>query len=87
MIQVLFLSGPFVASLIWPIVCGLYWESVSVKGVNSAIIIASVVGVVIYFTIGWFVATLASAAISFIITIGMTKLAPEAYDWNRLQEA
>ena len=87
LIQVLFLSGPFVASLIWPIVCGLYWESVSVKGVNSAIIIASAVGVVIYFTIGWFVATLASAAISFIITIGMTKLAPEAYDWNRLQEA
>lgn len=87
LIEVLFMSGPFVASLIWPIVCGLYWQTVNRNGVIAAILIASLTGIVVYFTVGWFVATLASAAVSFVITLGSTYAAPQTYDWNRLQEA
>lgn len=86
LIQVLFMSGPFVASLIWPIVCGLYWTSVNRTGVIAAIVVSSLTGLYVYFAVGWFVATLVAAAVSFIITIGSTMLAPQTYDWKRLQE-
>lgn len=86
LIKVLFLSGPLVASLIFPIVCGLYWRSVSVKGVNLAVLLGSIVGLVCYFQIGWFIASLVSASVSFLITIVSTKYYPETFDWNKFSE-
>lgn len=85
LIQVLFLSGPFVASLIFPIVCGLYWKSVNIKGVNVAVLIGSAIGLIFYFQIGWFIASLASAFVSFVITMTTTKLCPNEYNWNTLR--
>lgn len=86
LIKVLFLSGPLVASLIFPIVCGLYWKSVSVKGVNTAVILGSVIGIICYFQIGWFIASLISALVSFVITILSTKFFPDIFDWEKFKE-
>ena len=86
LIKVLFLSGPLVASLIFPIVCGLYWKSVSKIGVNLAIVLGSSLGIFFYFEIGWFIASLLSAFISFLITVISTKLFPDNFDWKKLKE-
>ena len=51
LIKVLFLSGPLVASMIFPIVCGLYFKTVNIKGVNFAIILGSAMGLICYYQI------------------------------------
>lgn len=86
LIKVLFLSGPLVASMIFPIVCGLYFKTVNTKGVNFAIILGSAIGLISYYQIGWFVASLASALVSFFITLLTTKFFPNSFDWENFKE-
>lgn len=86
LIQVLFLSGPLVASMIFPIVCGLYWKTVNRNGINLAILVGSAIGLICYFEIGWYIASLVSAATSCIITLVSCKLFPKDFNWDELKE-
>lgn len=68
-INALFISGPLVGSLIWPVIAGLYWEKINQRIVIFGILAGSIAGVTAYFTIGWFTATLIGAGVSMLFTI------------------
>jgi len=75
-IEALFISGPLVASLIWPVIAGLFWKKLNRPLVLTGIIAGCVLGVVAYFTLGWFTASLVGAAVSMLFTIAARYLAP-----------
>jgi Na+/proline symporter len=68
-INVLFLSGPLVGSLIWPVIAGLFWKKLRRSLVLAGVILGSCLGVVAYFQLGWFTASLVGAGVSMIFTI------------------
>ena len=85
LLPLLFLSGPFVASAIWPVIAGLYWERASSHGAVAAMILGSITGVFVYYMIGWFAASLVAAAVSAAITIASRYVAPDTpFDWKKL---
>tara|TARA_R110002096_G_scaffold4501_29_gene21250 strand:+ start:2237 stop:3673 length:1437 start_codon:yes stop_codon:yes gene_type:complete len=75
-INALFISGPLVASLIWPVIAGLYWSQINRPIVIAGILAGSILGVVAYFTLGWFTASLVGAGISMIFTISARYIRP-----------
>ncbi len=83
---VLFFAGPMVGSTIWPVAAGLFWKDANPTGVVWAMIAGTVLGLVTYFQIGWFAASLVGAAVSMLIVILSTKLAPVRFDWKNLNE-
>ena len=88
LLTVLFLSGPLVASAIWPVIAGLYWERTNRQSVVLAMILGSGVGLVAYFLIGLYTASLISAALSMATVVIGTRLFPEpVFDWNQLNES
>ncbi len=85
--MVLFLSGPLVASAIFPVICGLFWKRANRYGAILAMLIGSVVGVTAYFLIGWYAASLISAIVS-VATVALSSLLfPENFAWKTLNEA
>lgn len=86
LITILFLSGPLVASTIWPIVSGLYFPKTSRAGATAAMLLGSVLGLIAYYQIGWFTASLISAAVSMITVLVSTALRPDPFDWKTLNE-
>jgi len=68
-IEVLFISGPLVGSLIWPVIAGLYWKSLNRPLALLGIILGSALGITAYFTLGWYTASLVGAGVSMIFTI------------------
>jgi len=84
--QVLFLSGPLVASVIWPVVAGLYWKKVNRIAVICAMLAGSAAGLYTYFNVGWFTASLVSAAVSMVIVF-TGRLFPQEFDWKQLDES
>ena len=78
---VLFFAGPMVGSCIWPIVGGLYFRSASPMAACLAMISGTVLGLVAYFTIGWFVASLVGAAVSGVVFGLCIWLAPDDFDF------
>jgi Na+/proline symporter len=80
----LFISGPLVASVIWPVMAGLYWEKLNRKFVIAAMLLGSASGLIAYFQIGWFVASLISVAVSMLLTIAGRFIAPQDFDWKKL---
>lgn len=82
--QVLFLSGPLVASVIWPVIAGLYWQRVNRAFVVAALLAGSAAGLFAYFTIGWFTASLISVFVSMLITIAGRFFGAESFDWKSL---
>ncbi|MCB0279153.1 MAG: sodium:solute symporter family protein [Calditrichaeota bacterium] len=83
---VLFFAGPLVASTIWPIITGLYWKTVNRSGAFAAMLCGSLVGLIAYFELGWYTASLISAAVSMLVTLISTKLKPEDFNWTNLKE-
>ena len=84
---VLFFAGPMVGSTIWPIVTGLYWKKANHHGAFWGMLIGSVVGLISYFTLGWYTASLIGTAVSMIIVLIATMIAPRSFDWKRLNES
>ncbi len=84
--QVLFLSGPLVASAIWPVLAGLYWRKTNRTGALLAMLSGSAAGLVAYYTLGWYTASLISALVSLVVVVSSTALAPQSYDWADLNE-
>ncbi|MCB1198952.1 MAG: urea transporter, partial [Deltaproteobacteria bacterium] len=83
---VLFFAGPLVGSMIWPIITGLYWKRANQKGAISAMVLGSITGLICYFQIGWYVATLIATFVSMVCVLLFTYLSKSAFDWNILQE-
>jgi Na+/pantothenate symporter len=84
--QALFISGPLVASVIWPIITGLYWRHSNKWFVIAAMLLGTGVGLWSYFAIGWFVGTLVSATVSMLVTVVGAWLFPQDFDWSKLNE-
>jgi len=84
---VLFFAGPMVASTIYPIVTGLFWKRASAMGALWAMALGSVIGLIAYFQLGWYTASLIGATVSILVTTAFAKWQPENFDWNRLDES
>ena len=83
--ELLYFTGAFVASTIWPIVAGLYWQKTNRTGVALAMFLGTLIGLYSYFAIGFYVAALIGAAVSMVIVIVSTCLWPQSFDWQDLQ--
>lgn len=84
--DVLFFAGPMVASTIWPIAAGLYWRKVPATGALIAMFAGSLIGLVSYFTIGWYTASMIGAAVSMVVVVLSTWIQPQPFHWDHLQE-
>ena len=82
--ELLYFTGAFVASAIWPIVAGLYWRRANPAGAALSMILGSVLGLVSYFAIGFYVAALVGAAVSLVVMVVSTWLWPRPFAWERL---
>ncbi|TIX49706.1 sodium:solute symporter family transporter [Alteraurantiacibacter aquimixticola] len=84
--SVLFFAGPLVGAMIWPIVTGLYWRRASSVGAIGGMLLGGGVGLISYFTIGWFVASTIGTAVSMVWVLGAAWLSKDRFDWNLLKE-
>ncbi|MDT8383134.1 MAG: sodium:solute symporter family protein [Gammaproteobacteria bacterium] len=82
--ELLYFTGAFVASTIWPIAAGLFWRRVNPGGAALAMVAGTVIGLAGYFLIGFYVAALISAAVSMSVVLLTTWLRPHEFDWDRL---
>jgi len=83
--ELLYFTGAFVASTIWPILAGLYWKNTNALGATLAMVLGTGLGLASYFAIGFYVAALVGASVSMMIVILTTWLAPQEFDWNKLR--
>lgn len=84
--EVLFFAGPMVGSCIWPVIGGLYFRSPSPIAACSSMVLGSCCGLIAYFAIGWFVASLIGAAVSGVIFGLLTWLKPVDFHFSKLAE-
>lgn len=84
--ELLYFTGAFVASTIWPIAAGLYWQKVNATGASLAMLFGTVIGLTCYFLIGFYVAALVSAAISMTIVLLSGWFWPADFNWKALHE-
>ncbi|MCW9030161.1 MAG: sodium:solute symporter family protein [Gammaproteobacteria bacterium] len=84
--SMLYFTGAFVASTIWPIIAGLYLKKASSSGAIIAMLSGTVLGLWAYFAIGFYVAALVSAIISMSVVFFSMWLKPEQFEWARLNE-
>lgn len=85
--ELLYFTGAFVASTIWPIVAGLYWKRTNATGAALAMVLGTTVGLYSYFAIGFYVAALLGALVSMIIVIMTTAIWPQEFDWEVLSQS
>jgi len=85
--ELLYFTGAFVASTIWPIAAGLYWRRVNPHGATLAMVAGTAIGLASYFAIGFYVAALVGAAVSMTIVLVTTWLWPSDFEWARLNPA
>lgn len=84
--EVLFFSGAYVGSMIWPVLTGLYWRQATAAGAFSGMVIGSIAGLIAYFTVGWYVGALVGTAVSMVCVLGMTLIKPGDFQWQTLDE-
>jgi Na+/proline symporter len=82
--ELLYFTGAFVASTIWPIAAGLFWRKTNAAGAALAMVAGTAIGLAGYFLIGFYVAALISAAVSMSIVLLSTWLWPADFDWSSL---
>ena len=73
--QVLFSAGPLVASLIWPVIAGLFWKKLNRPLVLAGIITACASGLWCYHQVQTYTGALVAAAVSMLFTMA-ARLAP-----------
>lgn len=78
-INALFISGPLVGSLIWPVIAGHFWKHINRNIVLLGIILGCAAGVTAYFQLGWFTASLVGTAISMFFTILARFISPQSF--------
>ena len=79
--------GSFVASTIWPVIAGLYWDKTNKTGAMLAMLLGSITGLIAYFEIGFYVAALVGAFVSMLIVLVSTWLRPEKFEWSELSNS
>jgi SSS family transporter len=79
--ELLYFTGAFVASTIWPIAAGLFWRRTNPAGAALAMVAGTAIGLTCYFVIGFYVAALVSAAVSMSIVLISTWIRPGNFDW------
>lgn len=84
--EVLFISGPLVGSAIWVVVSGLFYRRVNRHAALAAMVCGSTFGIIAYYTIGWFTASLVGAGVSLVIIVAGTWLKPGDFNWKTLDE-
>ena len=85
--ELLYFTGAFVSSTIWPIVAGLYWKRANAHGAALGMLLGTVIGLYSYFAIGFYVAALIGALVSMVIVIASSYFWPQDYDWNELSNS
>ncbi len=83
---VLFFAGPMVGSTIWPIATGMFWRKANARGALSGMLLGTTVGLIAYFHLGWYTASLIGAAVSMLTVIVCTYAFPANFEWKRLNE-
>lgn len=83
---VLFFAGPMVGSMIWPIATGLFWKKANAKGAVWGMLLGTTCGLISYFAIGWYAASLVGAAVSMIVVLLCTHFFPSDFRWSELNE-
>ena len=84
--ELLYFTGAFVASTIWPIAAGLFLRRANAGGAIAGMVLGSIAGIVSYFAIGFYVAALVGAAVSMTCVVIGLQLRPAKFDWKGLQE-
>jgi Na+/proline symporter len=84
--ELLYFTGAFVASTIWPIAAGLFWRHTNRQAAIAGMVLGSAAGLYSYFAIGFYVAALVGAAVSMLCVVLGTWLAPREFDWAQLCE-
>jgi len=84
--ELLYFTGAFVASTIWPIAAGLFWQRTNSNAAIAGMVLGSAAGLYSYFAIGFYVAALTGAAVSMLCVLLGTWLAPREFDWAQLRE-
>ncbi|MDT8397093.1 MAG: sodium:solute symporter family protein [Pseudomonadales bacterium] len=67
--SLLYFTGAFVASAIWPIVFGLYFRWANGRAASLAMLSGTGSGLLAYFQIGFYVAALVSCAVSLLVIV------------------
>jgi Na+/proline symporter len=84
--ELLYFTGAFVASTIWPVAAGLFLRNASRGGAIAGMLLGSAAGLYSYFAIGFYVAALVGAAVSLVCVVAGLLLQPAAFEWERLRE-
>jgi len=79
-------TGAFVASTIWPITLGLLYPHGKGNVATLAMVTGTVVGLIAYFTIGFYVAALTSAAASMLVMIFVVRQ-KNCFEWKSLSSS
>lgn len=82
--SLLYFTGAFVASAIWPIVFGLYYSWASPRAASLAMLSGTTLGLLAYFQIGFYVAALASCAVSLLVMLTVSYLEGSRFDFASL---
>ena len=69
---VLFFAGPMVASMIWPIVAGLYWRRTPPAAAVGGMVSGTAAGLIVYVSVGWYAASVAGALVSAVVVVVTT---------------
>ncbi len=83
---VLFFAGPMVGSTIWPIATGMFWKKANALGAFFGMLFGTIIGLVAYFWVGWYTASLIGAAVSMITVVSCTLIWPAKFEWHLLNE-
>jgi Na+/proline symporter len=84
--ELLYFTGAFVASTIWPIAAGLFLRRANAAGAVTGMVLGSAAGIFSYFAIGFYVAALVGAAVSMCAVLVSIWLSSREFDWSRLAE-
>ena len=84
--DVLFFAGPMVGSAIWPIVTGLFWKRANGFSALAGMVSGTTIGLISYFMLGWYTASLVGAAVSMLVVLGLSFMSNAKFDWINLQE-
>jgi len=82
--SMLYFTGAFVASAIWPIVFGLYYRWATGMAATLAMVAGTGLGLVAYFSIGYYVAAVASCAVSLVVIVVVSKLDASQFNFEKL---
>lgn len=83
--ELLYFTGAFVASTIWPIVFGLYYRRGDGRAAAAAMLLGTAGGLWAYFAIGFYVAALVSCALSLVAMLVGALLTDQRFDFANLQ--